>query len=284
MAKNIMNMIRAITNINKPHFQIDLDGNGVYTNYAEKAMQAIAANAPSVTLYTFDVKTGVSNVREIVMPAIRTKDSFAAAFAREWYRVQYSKATEYHNNFVNITLELTEEEKQAVKAVDERYALVRDVYNAHENYKAVVCPTVKNFVACLAKLSIKDYSADVQTAYAGLKNAYKAITKNGDTVNINKIAKDGNDENSFYARLKILIAALWTESENCIKYRFNTSKTLAHEVYQRAYVGRKLDKDGKVVRDTDINERAVLSEIVLAALEALQNKTPEAPAADDANK
>lgn len=284
MAKNIINMIHSITNVGKPHFSVDLEGNGVYTKYAVLAKNAIEDNAPALTLYSFDIKSGVATPRRVVMPAIRTKASFAAAFAGDWYRVQFEKANEYHNNFANIAEELSDDEQKAVDALHERYDIVRDVYNAHEKGKNAACPTVKNFVACLAKLPLNKYSPDVQAAYKELKAAYEALNRTGDTININKKDKNGN-ENGFYSKVKILIAALWNESPNCVAYRFNTNKTLAHEVYQRAYAGRRTDADGKVVKDTNINERAVLSEIVLAALEALQNKAPEAPvAADDSNK
>ena len=262
-----MSIFDSVTNINRDAFQFD-NGNKGTIDAPTLARKAITPGAASVTLYSFDIKTGNASERNVVMPAIRVKDSFAPAFVGDWYRVQHEKAFDAKSKYDAAAAkeELSVDEKEAYSAIVKRYEIVRDILNAHEAGKTAACNTVKNFVACVAKLPAKAFSGDVTTAFEGVKTAYKDINKDKESVNLK----------SFREALQGLTTTLFIESNNCEHYVFNANKTLANEVYSIMYGGRKLDKDGNVIKG-NAPDRVGISEVVYACLEALQNKVPAEP-------
>lgn len=253
--------IEKITNIGKDNFMLDR-GNGVYANAVALASNVPELNADMVTLYAFNIQTGVATEKVVKMPSKHIKPEFARAFVCAYYEIQYKNAVSQKGKFdADKPKDMTEEEKAAYAVMETRYNLVRDVRNAHT---VTPCDTAKDLANAIAKRPIKDYSALVQGKIAELaKINVSAEEKNGNTiVNLKEYRKVLNE----------LTTTMWRESEYCEKYVYNANATLTYDISCVAHSTLGLESKTGFVKALDPKNNIVMEQIMLHILQDLQNK------------
>lgn len=261
------NMLEKVTNINTVAMGIT-DENGIFTP-AKTIIEKVFANPSDVVLYTFDILKGTAKAKRINLNlAHAVQPAFMNDFITYWYYLVGESVADAWKDFIEVNPDdLTEDEKAVYTCIKARHDSLYKSLKAFDSKKAAkVCVTVSDMVKAVYGMKEDNFSAPVQTAFGAVK---------AEIANLNNTVIEEEDKlpnlKTLRAALEKMCNALWRESGACEKFVFHANAALTADVYRVAYTGRKLNKDGDVVRTMDKGKK-VLGEVVYACIEELQRK------------
>ena len=260
--------LEKVTNINTIVIGMTNNETGAFTP-AKALIEKTFATPANVVVYTVDILHGTMKERKINLNlAHAINPVFVNEFVSYWYFLVAESVADAWKDFCDINPDdLTDEEKAIYECVKSRHDSVYKSLKAFTPAKAAkVSVTVSDMVKAVYGCKEDKFSNALQTAFGAVKNEIATLN--------NTVIEDEDklpNLKNLRSALEKMCTVLWRESAACGQFVFHANAALTADVYRVAYIGRKLNKDGDVVRTMDKGKK-VLGEIVYACIEELQRK------------
>lgn len=262
--EKLVNILDKMTNTDIERFMLNADGK----TFDISELVKMPVNPSMLTLYKLNVKNGKASAKSINLNlAYAMPMALAEEVRRYWYYINGVDVDEIARLIKSVDRrELSEEHAVLFDILCHRVDNARTIFdNAGASFN--VGNVAKVIVKCMTGAKLQSYDENVR------ESAKAMFSELGNLYDI------GVNEEDYLPNVKILretvttmMRAIWLEQDGVVeKYSFKCSHNLAGDIYRVFYKGRALDSKGNVARNT-VDQSVVMSEIILACVEAMQAK------------
>lgn len=275
-----MSLFNSVTNSEAVQY---VTTDGKYTPIADAIADNMAVPASAAVLYTLNLQTCAVKSKAVNLNIAHSSGNFRRAFCALHYTACKSALQALDADFVkawqcivdaageeaNVSAPLTAK----MDAIRTRYAEALKIYNAAIEAcgGAEPCDVVRDLYASIMGGEFSDATEAAWT------NKIVPILCTLET-----ISADTCDLKQLRPVISDFLRDFWRESDNCEKFVYKCSATLAsnvYDVFRVVYQGRKLDRMGTLNRKFNYN--AGKSELVKIVFEDLQKKAMGKPATEE---